>query len=593
MTLRYQAQVKAGVDGSVVNLITLSGSEFSTVQRHAVTSIPRPVINTTANDFILPGTQPALQEALIDSVDCQTCHSQPIYDLWRGSMMGQAGRDPLTWAAIYNANAYVPNAGEYCLRCHAPNGWYQGRSNPPDGSALFPQDIRNGVSCQLCHRMVDIVASANDEASVIDAQTRSELTNPPPTDHRGSAMIILDQLDRRRGPFNLANDFSYHSAYQTDLLSQRMNAWKEASLCGSCHNVDNPVLSWNAARNQYWPNPIDTPAADFSKGALFPIERTFDEWAASDFADQGVASASFGGSLPDQIVRSCQDCHMPRTSGYAAQSAFNPVYRDCQTGECIGEHSFFGANSWVPQLLLNPDWRLASLSDEGLLNNTINGAKNFVKKSANLEVNLQDGVGYKTAVVTVTNLTGHKLPTGYPEGRRIWINIIARDQNGSIIYESGKYDWNTHQLIEDSDIKIYEAKQGITEELSQSIGLPSGPTFHFVLNNTILKDNRIPPKGVTQAEYASIGLNPVGTVYADNQNWDITEYQLPENSESVTVRLYYQVASKEYIDFLENYGGYDGTILKSLWSETPSDPILMNIIFSPQYDSRLPLIFKN
>ncbi len=573
--------------------MTISGSEFSTVQRHALTSVPRPVLNTTANDFVLPGTQPALQEALIDLVDCQTCHSAPIYDLWRGSMMGQAGRDPLTWAAIYNANAYVPNAGEYCLRCHTPNGWYQGRSDPADGSALIPQDIRNGVSCQLCHRMVDVIASADDEASSFDAQTRSELTNPPPTDHRGSAMIILDQLDRRRGPFNLANDFSYHSAYQTDFLGQRMNAWKEASLCGSCHNVDNPILSWDAARNQYWPNQIDTPAEDFSKGALFPIERTFDEWAASDFADQGVVSSTFGGSLPDHTVRSCQDCHMPRTSGYAAQSAFNPVYRDCQNGECIGEHSFFGANSWVPQLLLNPDWRLSSLADEAFLNNTITGAKNFVKKSANVEVTLQDGVGYKTAIVTVTNLTGHKLPTGYPEGRRIWINIIARDQNGSVVYESGKYNWNTHQLIEDSDIKIYEAKQGITEELSQSIDIPSGPTFHFVLNNTILKDNRIPPQGITQAEYAAIGLNPVGTVYADYQNWDDTEYELPENTESVTVRLYYQVASKEYIDFLENYGGYDGTILKSLWSETPADPILMNIVFSPQYDSRLPLIFKN
>jgi uncharacterized repeat protein (TIGR01451 family) len=593
VTIQYQARIKTDADGSVVNLITISGSEFSTVQDHSVTSVPRPVFNSTPNDFILPGTQPLLEESLIDSVDCQTCHSPPIYNLWRGSMMSQAGRDPLTWAAIYNANAYVPNSGEYCLRCHTPNGWYGGRSNPSDGSTLTSQDIRNGVSCQLCHRMVDVIASASDEASTIDAQVRSDLENTPPTDHRGSAMIIIDQLDRRRGPFNLANDFPYHTAYQTDFLGQRMNAWKEASLCGSCHNVDNPLLSWDTGRNQYWPNAMDAPASDFSKGALFPIERTFDEWAASDFADQGVVSASFGYGLPDQTVRSCQDCHMPRTSGYAAQSAFNPPYRNCQNGECIGEHSFFGANSWVPQLLLNPNWRLSALSDENVLNNTITGANNFVKKSALVNVTVLEGIGNKTARVTVTNLTGHKLPTGYPEGRRIWINIVAKDQAGNILYESGKYDWNNHTLIEDADIKIYEAKQGITEELSQSIGLTSGPTFHFILNNTIIKDNRIPPKGITQAEYAAIGLNPVGTVYEDNQNWDVTEYALPADTESVTVRLYYQVASKDYIDFLENYGGHDGAVLKSLWEETPADPILMNIVFSPQFDSRLPIIFKN
>ncbi len=594
VTLTYQVRVKPNVDGSVVNLITISGSEFPTVQTHALTSVPRPVINTTANDFILPGTQPGLQEALIDSVDCQTCHSEPIYDLWRGSLMSQAGRDPLTWAAIYNANAYAPNAGEYCLRCHAPNGWYQERSDPADGSVLTPQDIRNGVSCQLCHRMVDVVASPDDEAHNIDSQIRADLKNPPPSDHRGSAMIILDPRDRRRGPFNLADAFSFHTAYQTDLLGQRMDAWKEASLCGSCHNVDNPILSWDAGRDQYWPNATDAPAADFSKGALFPIERTFDEWAASDFASSaGVVRPNFSGNQPDQTVRSCQDCHLPRTSGYAAQTAFNPVYRDCQNGECIGEHSFFGANSWVPQLLLNPDWRLSAQSDEALLNNTILGSKNFVKKSAIVEVEIQEGSGTKTAVVKVTNLTGHKLPTGYPEGRRIWINLIARDQAGQIVYESGRYNWNTHQLIEDTDIKVYEAKQGLTNELSQSFGITSGPSFHFILNNTILKDNRIPPQGVTQAEYAAIGLAPVGAVYADHQNWDVTNYNLPAETVSVTVRLYYQTASKEYIDFLENYGGYDGAVLKSLWSQTPSDPILMNIVFSPQYDSRLPIIFKN
>ena len=29
--------------------------------------------------------------------------------------------------------------------------------------------------------------------------------------------------------------------------------------------------------------------------------------------------------------------------------------------------------------------------------------------------------------VTVTNQTGHKLPTGYPEGRRMWLNVKFYD----------------------------------------------------------------------------------------------------------------------------------------------------------------------
>ena len=27
----------------------------------------------------------------------------------------------------------------------------------------------------------------------------------------------------------------------------------------------------------------------------------------------------------------------------------------------------------------------------------------------------------------VTNLTGHKLPTGYPEGRRMWLQVQVQD----------------------------------------------------------------------------------------------------------------------------------------------------------------------
>ena len=35
----------------------------------------------------------------------------------------------------------------------------------------------------------------------------------------------------------------------------------------------------------------------------------------------------------------------------------------------------------------------------------------------------------------VTNLTGHKLITGYPEGRRMWLNIKWYDSNNQIIRE--------------------------------------------------------------------------------------------------------------------------------------------------------------
>ncbi len=75
--------------------------------------------------------------------------SQPpeteTWHAWQGSMMAQAGRDPLFFAALDVANAGAANAGEYCLRCHMPSGWLKGRSSTPDGSEMEGQD-REGIS---------------------------------------------------------------------------------------------------------------------------------------------------------------------------------------------------------------------------------------------------------------------------------------------------------------------------------------------------------------------------------------------------------------------------------------------------------------
>jgi hypothetical protein len=93
-------------------------------------------------------------------------------------MMGQAGRDPLFWAAFAVANDDATDAGEFCLRCHAPAGWYAGRSDPADGDALLDQDRNAGVACEVCHRMVDPVPGANDEVAALDAHHSRRADEP-------------------------------------------------------------------------------------------------------------------------------------------------------------------------------------------------------------------------------------------------------------------------------------------------------------------------------------------------------------------------------------------------------------------------------
>ena len=549
---------------------------------------------TTRNDFFLPGTQsnhPGFVD-IIDPSSCDTCHTDPIFKAWRGSMMGQAGRDPLFWAAFAVAKDDATDAGEFCLRCHTPTGWYAERDLNGD-VILTDAAIDAGLACEVCHRMVDPVPGAQDEATAIDIAIRAELTTPPPTNHFASAMIILDPQDRRRGPF--ARPINPHPVLQTEFLGQGGNAVTESRLCGSCHNVDNPTLSWNPdppgnAPAQYWPNELDEAAPSFNKGDLFPLERTYDEWLNSSYAKGGVFAPQFAGAMPNAVVESCQDCHMTRQTGYAAESFGGPTYRNCNTTGCLPAHVFVGGNAWIPRILQDKRWRLRDPLDAPALNATAAEAESMLRRAATLELTVEPAGAQKRATVRVINETGHKLPTGYPEGRRMWLNLRAFNAAGQLIYQSGAYNLTTGKLTEDAAIKVYEAKQGLTPQLAALVGLEAGPTFHFALNNTTYKDNRIPPRGYTVAAFDQPGLRPVGATYADGQYWDDTEYTVPAATVRVVATLYYQTSSSDYIEFLRELGGPDGTVLGLMWDDDKSPPVVVvQETFPAPNESYIPL----
>lgn len=596
ITLTYQISVTGSVTGSIVNQAHLSSPELSPLTLSAALFTPRSGLNATMQDLFLPGTQPSTLDVEIPpSIDCDICHSEPIYDVWRGTMMSQSARDPLVRAAIATANADAgfdsdAVAGDYCLRCHAPKGWLEGRSHPADGSALNNQDIANGVACAVCHRMVDPQPSGG-ELETVDQEVRNTLTATVPISYTGSAALIIDPDDNRRGPFAFDPDLSYHTAYQTDFLGQVSAPITRSRLCGSCHNVDNPLLSWDANRSEYWLNAADTPPT-VAQGDLFPIETTFTEWLYSDYPT-GVVAPQFAGAKPDNTVAACQDCHLQRQTGTAADPQFNPVTRDCQTDGCLPEHQIVGGNAWIPSLLQDPTWRLNATSDTAHLQAAAGAAKWMLRRAADLSATLSTSGTRQLITVRVVNQTGHKLPTGYPEGRQMWIHVRAYDATGNLVYESGRYDTATQRLVRDEDIKVYEAKQGLTPDFASFLNKESGATFHFILNNTVIKDNRIPPRGYDIQTWDRPGLRPVGATYADGQYWDDTRYLLPEGSSAVRVSavLYYQTASREYVDFLKAKGGVDGKTLFALWERTPSPPVLMAA--DPWYEIWFPIITKS
>lgn len=555
-------------------------------------------------DFTPDGTQPGLTVAVDEPQACSSCHGAfsssdanfMPHATWSGSMMANATRDPLFWAALDVANHDLPGVGDYCLRCHTPSGWLAGRVhktgnestpfvNGQDGCALagdlvsddqFNNDYA-GITCHLCHRVDERGPAAeptligNGSLWIDDSESCETGDGQPP--YFGPC---------RKGPYT----YSGSSA-----VPPPPHGWKQdhflgdSRFCGTCHDVTTPITNEGPVRTLILGDGTDT-------GIPFPIERTFSEWQASAFG-LPIFGDGFGSEAPEQRElprgQTCQSCHMRKSQDEDARACSfeSPGSR---TNE-LPVHEFVGANTWIPAILRDE----YGLGREAGFNRTIAWTEEMLtQRSAEIDVQVesfQPLPGDMQVRVRVTNKSGHKLPTGYSEGRRMWLHLRVADNNGATVYESGAYDPATGALTEDAQIKVYEITQGIwnrnggnTCDADDGAGRK---LFHFVLNNCVVKDNRIPPEGFTGG--SDLELRPVGHTYPEISpgvlaHWDDTTYTVPVGAGTalpltVTATLRFQIASKAYIDFLRD---------EAVNHSTPSENVMCarDLDFGPADQSR-------
>jgi len=481
-------------------------------------------------EIFLPGMQP--EEAGIEFAkvqQCKMCHSgtkngsaDPIFS-WQGGMMAQAARDPVFRAALTIANQDIEGVGEFCWRCHTPRGWLEGRSEPADGSALNKEDMY-GVSCDVCHRLMD----------PLSAEAAKLIKDVPPG--YGNAMMVADPANTVRGPYSDGTGAMPHNTMKSDYHAS-------ANLCATCHNISNPTQADDVKTQPPY--------------AFGHIERTYSEWALSDFAKQGRKGT-------------CQSCHYKTVEGGGQASKFGSLHRDYFVG-----HGPVGGSTWVQ----DATWLLweGKDMDKRALDAAKARALELLKTAASLSLKFPSP---GKALLRITNLTGHKLPSGYPEGRRMWVNARFFDSKGKLLKEIGAYgakkdsifgkSTTVPTLLSPEQTTVYECLPAISETQAEKFGVKPGKSFHFVLNDTIAKDNRIPPKGFNNSAFAKHLSAPVGAVYADGQHWDDIEFQLPPGCTRVTVNLMYQSVSWEYIKFLgeENRTDDWGKRLYEAWKQT-------------------------
>ncbi len=497
-------------------------------------------VSAAMGEIFLPGMQP--KEAGIEFAkvqQCQMCHGKtkngdadPVLS-WQGGMMAQAARDPIFLATMTIANQDFPGAGEFCLRCHTPRGWLEDRSTSGRIDDLNQEDM-HGVSCDVCHRFIDPMSN---EAKLL-------VKDPPPG--YGNAMMVADPENTVRGPYGNGKGAMPHKVKKSDFHAS-------GNLCGTCHDISNPVLATDIKTQ---------PVHSFAH-----LERTYSEWLLSDFAKQGKKG-------------SCQSCHYPQVKGGGQASRFGKLKR-----AYFVQHGPVGGSTWVQDAIAEL-W--PGEINKKALKLSKKRAEALLKTAATLEATAPKG---DKLLVRVTNQTGHKLPSGYPEGRRMWLNVKFLNGLGLTIKEVGIYgdkadtlngkDVKVPTLLDPEETTVYEVKPAISEKMAKQFNKQPGPSFHFVLNDIISFDNRIPPKGFNNEKFREHLCGPVGVEYADNQYWHVAQFDVPKGTKKVKVKLMYQSMSWEYLQFLveENKTDDWGKKLYETWNKTGKcKPTVMNEI---------------
>lgn len=463
------------------------------------------VLLTTGLQFAqveLPGTS-SVSVFFQDPGVCRGCHGgfdedATAYETWIGSPMAHAARNPLYLSALLEAEKDAPGVGDFCLRCHAPAAWMEGRCFPTDGSGLFDTD--GGVTCSACHRM-----------------------EPSPWQRNGQ-YLVADDI-HMRGP--LMDPMAPHRAEFSDWFPR-------SELCGSCHDLRNPLVE----RVDLDGTPMNMP---------FPEQTTYTEWATSAFATEDI---------------SCQDCHMPEGEGRVAMDG--PVRPDRSS------HALAGGNAFLLAAVafLRPDLGIASelVRGQSRIDAMLRSAADLSAPDAPTTTGRGEAL---TLTFRITNLTGHKLPTGYPEGRRVWLEVTAPQAGVA----RGAFDTARGEPVD--PVAIYRSVQG-------KYGV--GPGHRLAINDVIFADNRIPARGMTVTTTTA----PVGYTYPEVEpgvlaHWDdvtvtaTVPCDFAGDTLEVDARLWYQSVTKAYVDALvaENGGHPRGGTLQVAFEEADPGPAQM------------------
>lgn len=553
-------------ESSSSKLVAYSGSPSGTQPAHQPPGLPEGPSWGRGN------FQPSAANSVFATADgCSLCHSSSPraaalwsatgedvspYATWRGSMMAHSAKDPYWRAQVAKETARQPELAPaieaLCVRCHTPMGHHThklaGLAPLRVAAAAADPLFGDGVSCTVCHQIQPTGLGTEDRFNGRIEIKPGRTIFGPYSDPGGQPMIM-------------------HSAF-TPTHGEHI---RSSALCGSCHTL----------RTEH-------------TGTQFPEQSPYLEWRNSVFNDEIPSKG------PE--AKACRECHMPEVG--PMRVARNPAGLDfnLKTREEVRAHTFVGGNAFMLDLMAANAVKLGiSTPREQLERNARATRAQLSHATATIaieNVRREAGAGGETVVfeVVVTNMTGHKFPSGYPS-RRAWIDAEVRDGR-TTVFESGEADERGRiKGFSSVEAELGEPHRDVITDASQvaiyemvAADMAGKPTTYLAEMSRRVKDTRLLPRGYSMTGPHAADTAPVG-VDGDNNfvgGSDRVTYRvtLPAGSTgkrlTLVARLLYQTIPPAWVEPLRSVKAAEASSFVEMYDAAKATPetVAVTVAFS-------------
>ncbi len=369
----------------------------------------------------------------LKSQACERCHAD-IYKQWESSMhhFSSFNNQWYRKSIEYMQDVDGVKPSKWCAGCHDPALLFSGMMDTPIKQNVDKPEARAGLSCMMCHSIVQVKSTMGQGDFVLEYPKLHELAASENPVIRGlhDFMVRLNPEPHRR-------------VFLKPFMRNQV-----PEFCSGCHKVH-----------------LDVPLNNYRWIRGF---NEYDNWQASGVSGQGARSFYYPAT-----PMMCADCHMPLV----------PSHDDGNINGYVHSHRFPGANTAVPfanedglqmdasrkflqdkqvsvdifaiapagkmgeeksaeapQQELSTTFAVGEEADISTAQGQVGETRALTAPLGRVDAAVRRGSDELVEVVVRTRKVGHFFPGGTVDAFDVWVELQATDDKGQTIFWSGKVE---------------------------------------------------------------------------------------------------------------------------------------------------------